>query len=313
LQEPGGWLELAGTLSGIIVAALAIAAAIRKKRWRWTTMVVAAALLVWGLPRLSLITVEAFPTSFFVSPTGYSAHSIAAGRTLFAEHCVSCHGPDGRGDGPAAKDLQPPPADLTAEHIYGHSDGDLFWWVANGMGEAMPPFGAVLDETARWNLIDFIRANADARRLQTADEGTPSLRVPEFSVECPDGSDVSISQLRGRVLHLIFAGPQSDARLDQLRAMEPRAESIAVQLDGSETLPLCRTRDHEVIAAFAIYRGAEPIETEFLIDASGWLRSMWYPGVKPDWREPEVLADEIETIIKTPGQPQPVGVHVHVH
>src|SRR5262249_3436044 len=74
-------------------------------------------------------------------------------------------------------------------------------------------------QMARWNLIDFIRANADARRLQTADDTTASLRVPEFSVECPDGSDVSISQLRGRILHLIFAGPQSDARLHQLRAM----------------------------------------------------------------------------------------------
>jgi hypothetical protein len=108
-------------------------------------------------------------------------------------------------------------------------------------------------------------------------------------------------------------GHNQTRELDQLRAMEPRAESIAVQLDGPETLPLCRTRDPDVIAAFAIYRGAEPLEAEFLIDAAGWLRSMWYPGVKPDWREPEVFADEIETIVKTPGQPQPVGTHVHVH
>jgi hypothetical protein len=26
----------------------------------------------------------------------------------------------------------------------------------HGIGDAMPPFGAILDETALWNLIDFI-------------------------------------------------------------------------------------------------------------------------------------------------------------
>src|SRR6266536_5050812 len=129
-----------------------------EKQWRWPMLATAAALLAWGTPRLSVFTAEAFPTSFFVSPTGYSTHSIAAGRALFAEHCASCHGAQGRGDGPAAKNLEPPPADLAAEHIYGHSDGDLFWWIIHGIGEAMP-FGAVLDETAHWNLIDFLHAN----------------------------------------------------------------------------------------------------------------------------------------------------------
>ncbi|MBF9033284.1 c-type cytochrome [Rhodobacterales bacterium HKCCE2091] len=36
------------------------------------------------------------------------------GRNLFAEHCVACHGPAGRGDGPAAADVGRPVPDLTA-------------------------------------------------------------------------------------------------------------------------------------------------------------------------------------------------------
>jgi putative copper export protein/mono/diheme cytochrome c family protein len=314
LQEPGGKLELGAALAAITVALLAILWATVKRSWRWPMLAGAAVLLVWGGPRLSLITAEAYPTSFFVSPTGYSAHSIAAGRVLFAAHCASCHGERGRGDGPAAEGLRPPPADLTAEHVYGHSDGDLFWWITHGIGEAMPGFEGALDETARWNLIDFIHANADARRLEIADEGIASLRVPEFSVECPDGSDISISQLRGRILHLVFAGPQSGTRLDQLHALvSGPSTTIVVQVDGSRTLPFCSTWDRDVIAAFAIYRGADPIETEFLVDAAGWLRSMWYPGVEPDWREPAMFADEVETIAKAPGQPQPAGVHIHAH
>jgi Cytochrome c len=35
------------------------------------------------------------------------------GRDLFMRYCASCHGVSGKGDGPAAAALQPPPADLT--------------------------------------------------------------------------------------------------------------------------------------------------------------------------------------------------------
>jgi putative copper export protein/mono/diheme cytochrome c family protein len=317
LREPGGRLELVGALAAVAIGMVAILAAISGTRWRWPMLAAAAVLLVWAAPRLSLITAEAFPTSFFVSPTGYSPASIAAGRALFAEHCVSCHGERGRGDGPAAKDLRPPPADLTAEHIYGHSDGDLFWWIANGIGEAMPPFGAVLDETERWNLIDFLHANADARRLSEAVDATGvALPLPEFSVECRDGSSGSIDRLRGNVVHLVFAGPASTARLRQLVTIEAdRETTIVVRLDRSEVSPLCWTEDSDVIAAFALYRGTDAIDgTEFLVDASGWLRSMWFPGRRPDWEKPEILAGQIAAIRRTPGRPRPsAGAHVHAH
>ena len=36
------------------------------------------------------------------------------GEPIFQRYCTSCHGPDGRGDGPAAVALRPRPADLTA-------------------------------------------------------------------------------------------------------------------------------------------------------------------------------------------------------
>jgi mono/diheme cytochrome c family protein len=37
-----------------------------------------------------------------------------AGRDLYLRHCASCHGPEGRGDGPIAGSLKRAPADLTA-------------------------------------------------------------------------------------------------------------------------------------------------------------------------------------------------------
>ena len=38
---------------------------------------------------------------------------VAVGRADFVEHCASCHGMQGRGNGPAASSLKKTPADLT--------------------------------------------------------------------------------------------------------------------------------------------------------------------------------------------------------
>jgi putative copper export protein/mono/diheme cytochrome c family protein len=315
LQEPGGG-EVITALAAVGVGGVAIVAAIVKKSWRWPMFAAAAVLLVWGGPRLSLLTAVAFPTTFFVSSTGYSAHSIAAGRTVFAERCASCHGARGRGDGPAAKNLERPPSDLTAEHIYGHSDGDLFWWISHGIGEAMPGFDAVLDETARWNLVDFLHANADARRLAEAADATPvALPLPQFSIECRDGSIVSIDRLRGNVVHLVFPGASSAKRLRQLAGTHAGHETILARAKRADAAPFCRTEDPDVSAAFALYRRSGAIDgTEFLIDASGWLRAMWFPGRRPNWEKPEVLASQIAAIGHTAGRPRPTaGAHVHSH
>ena len=47
----------------------------------------------------------------------------ARGVEVFAAHCASCHGPDGRGDGPAAVSLDPAPPDLRAKPRVAHLRG----------------------------------------------------------------------------------------------------------------------------------------------------------------------------------------------
>ncbi len=41
-----------------------------------------------------------------------AAKNVVAGRQYFMRYCASCHGVDGTGNGPAAKSLAIPPADL---------------------------------------------------------------------------------------------------------------------------------------------------------------------------------------------------------
>ena len=55
---------------------------------------------------------DAVVAAYRVSIGPKRAPDLARGRLLFAEHCASCHGADGRGDGPLAKGMEPPPADF---------------------------------------------------------------------------------------------------------------------------------------------------------------------------------------------------------
>lgn len=51
-----------------------------------------------------------------------AAEPASRGAQVFATHCATCHGPEGRGDGPAGAALEPPAADLVgprAEHLRG--------------------------------------------------------------------------------------------------------------------------------------------------------------------------------------------------
>jgi putative copper export protein/mono/diheme cytochrome c family protein len=315
LNDPASRPAAIILLTAIAAAAALIVATTLFRRQRWPLLAGGVLLLLVSVPWLGMFTTNAYPTSFYASPTGFSAQSIAAGEALFAQNCTTCHGPDGHGDGPAAKNLQPPPADLTTGHIYAHSDGDIFWWITHGIGNTMPAFDAKLDATARWNLIDFIHANADATRFgSAADAGMANaFPAPDFAVDCPDGSSPMTSELRGRVLHLVFAGAHSVARV---RALEPTA--IVVRLDPSVSAvgSNCGTDDPDVAKAFALYAGSSVEEldgTEFIVDQSGSLRASWHPGLVPDWADPKAFAEVVDIIRRTPSAPRPGLGHVHMH
>src|SRR5580765_6321748 len=46
-------------------------------------------------------------------PGAAVAPSATAGARIYARHCATCHGPDGRGNGPGAPSLIPRPRDFT--------------------------------------------------------------------------------------------------------------------------------------------------------------------------------------------------------
>jgi mono/diheme cytochrome c family protein len=69
-------------------------------------------------------------------------------------NCAPCHGPSGKGDGPAAAALNPKPADWTSDRVQKETDGSLFWKITTGRG-AMPPWKS-LPENERWEIVNYL-------------------------------------------------------------------------------------------------------------------------------------------------------------
>ncbi|MBI3546617.1 MAG: cytochrome c [Gammaproteobacteria bacterium] len=92
------------------------------------------------------------------NPVAANRASIERGRKLFQANCVTCHGAQGKGDGPAAAALNPKPADLSVMAGQ-HPDGDFAWKISNGRG-AMPPWKQTLKPNQIWDLVNFVQSMA---------------------------------------------------------------------------------------------------------------------------------------------------------
>jgi mono/diheme cytochrome c family protein len=96
------------------------------------------------------------------NPLSATPATLAAGRTLYAAHCATCHGPQGYGDGPAAKTMNPRPANIAMlARMPMASDAYLMWTISEGgapVGSGMPAFKASLSETQRWQVATYVRS-----------------------------------------------------------------------------------------------------------------------------------------------------------
>ena len=96
------------------------------------------------------------------NPVSFTDSSISEGSALFAANCAVCHGEDGVGDGPTAETLETKPANLTADHVQGLSDGALYYIISHGRPEtAMPAWEGTLGDEERWNVVNFLRTLDD--------------------------------------------------------------------------------------------------------------------------------------------------------
>lgn len=125
---------------------------------------------VLGATLVGLVWALTWPFGTDVSDGNPSAETMALGRSLYGQHCATCHGaklegqPDWKSQLPTGR-MPAPPHDASG-HTWHHPDGVLFRItkegpaavVGNGYESDMPPFGGVMDDDEILAVLAFIKS-----------------------------------------------------------------------------------------------------------------------------------------------------------
>ena len=87
--------------------------------------------------------------------------AVARGLKVYEKaECHECHGRQGRGDGPSAKDLKVKPADLTRRPFKsGSTPPEIFRTLITGLdGTPMPSYHLILDDAELWDLTYYLES-----------------------------------------------------------------------------------------------------------------------------------------------------------
>jgi putative copper resistance protein D len=292
--DPGN-AQAGGRASVVLAASAAMAFAgvslilagmLRNKRWSvpgFVALAAAASASTW------VLAAPAFPTTYATSPVPYTVDAVARGTERFALDCVSCHGAEGRGDGPAAATLANPPANL-AEHASHHPPGNLYWWIAHGIPDTpMPAFAPKMPDKEIWSLVQLLSARSAADAAMSIGEhvGSAKVRVPDFAYELPQQGQRTLLGERSPALIVLYTLPASLPRLQALASDHALAHAnlrviaIALAKRGPSSMesPLQALTGADVAPVYATFarprRGVLPEHAELLVDAAGFLRARW--------------------------------------
>lgn len=328
------------TVAGVAVLLMALPA-LWARRYRIALFCV----LLGGGATAHTLSVPAYPETYRQPAVTYTARSITRGMGHFTAHCAGCHGSGARGQ-------EPPPtansqslivAPDLSEHTALHTAGDMFWWLSHGMPSgAMPGFSAVLDDAARWDLVNFLRAFADGHSARVLSpriaRSRPWLGAPNFQYETQTGEASELRDHREqRPVLLVLTDPEeSTERLRELQALHSSEglENLQILLVlrsgecgdlvvSSMQLP-CITLGRDTIAAtYALLARTlgEPGErsalapefshAEFLIDRFGFLRARWIAGRgEPSWNA-SLLGEQVDMLAAEPRVLSSPDAHVH--
>ena len=91
------------------------------------------------------------------NPVKSDATSLATGKELYTQHCKSCHGTKGKGDGPKAAQLDTESGDFTKAAFQSQTDGALFYKTFEGRKD-MPSFKKkIADQNDIWAVVNYMR------------------------------------------------------------------------------------------------------------------------------------------------------------
>jgi mono/diheme cytochrome c family protein len=92
-----------------------------------------------------------------VNPLKGDVASVAQGKTLYNQHCKSCHGTKGKGDGPKASQLDTECGDFTTAAFQAQTDGALYYKTEKGRKD-MPSYKTKIpNANDMWAVINYMR------------------------------------------------------------------------------------------------------------------------------------------------------------
>jgi mono/diheme cytochrome c family protein len=109
------------------------------------------------------------------NPLEKDPQALAAGRNLFEQHCVECHGDlaEGGRKGPS----------LLVAEVQNSEPGTIFWILTNGVVWRGMPVWSKLPEPQRWQLVSYIKS------LGIAEGTAPAAAPPPNSARAPLSPD----------------------------------------------------------------------------------------------------------------------------
>ncbi|HLY66936.1 MAG TPA: cytochrome c [Chloroflexota bacterium] len=203
---------LGSAYGGLSVTAIVLAPALAVWVWRrpqsgWpaTTAVMAALLVIAGgvsvttagavsaaqsSGEIAMSPTLAVPRNATTTPNPYASDASSAerGRAVYQQYCVTCHGLNGDGNGPAIAGLRiRPPSFHNPQHFLAPGmDGAHFWVIQHGDGQSggMPAWEGTLTPQQMWDVLDYIKtiAAGTSNALPPAPGGRPPPTGPTASL-----------------------------------------------------------------------------------------------------------------------------------
>lgn len=295
--SPIWWWGVAAVVLAVVAALIWWTPSTRQYRLYATPAISVAAAISLAVS----FATEAYTDTYDDPTQDYTAESVSRGLAHFQENCVGCHGAQGEGNGPLAKDLKNEqgllvqPADLTAPHVGTHTIGDIFHWLTHGgQSGVMPSFREQLDVDDRWDVINFLLmiSYSNRSRFMSPQPMIQWLIAPDFALIDPDEDVTSLYRLRGVPTLISFARCGSPDGDPKARAASVKIAHDAAKAAGANQVTIydaaCpqEAKGREVVhpkaveAAYSVinrYPNETPSEeigeAHFLVDRSGYVRA----------------------------------------
>jgi putative copper resistance protein D len=148
-------------LAALLLGVLGFAIAARLRGSTLGSLVVTLRLLFLAVGVVMTLSglFAATPQTQLANPIPATVDSISAGEEVYLNTCAACHGVDARGGGPQSGTTQVRPPALVGpgSHLGQHTDGDLHYFIGNGLPGGMPAWANRLTDDEIWNVINFLR------------------------------------------------------------------------------------------------------------------------------------------------------------